>query len=260
MWTGGATTDRTVESSLGNLVADTLLSTLAPEQLGGAEIGVVNPGGLRDDLLYAPDGVVTYAEANAVLPFVNNLWTVTLTGAQFKALLEQQWRTGAYLQLGLSQNVSYTFDSTLPGGLEDHLDHGQRRTDRSCGEYRIGTFSFLVQGGDAFTVFTQGTDVKDSGLVDRDGWIAYLEAHPNLVPDFAKQSAEVAPLPTAVVPGQHLQFTVSKLNLTSRGAPQNTTLHVAIGGARDRHRSDHERHGNGRSRGTEHGAERQPAR
>ena len=28
-----------------------------------------------------------------MLPFVNNLWTTTLTGAQFKTMLEQQWQT-----------------------------------------------------------------------------------------------------------------------------------------------------------------------
>jgi len=75
--------DRASESSLGNLVADSLVETLSAEGLGGAEIGVVNPGGLRSELYYAPDGTITFAEANAVLPFVNNLWTTTLTGAQF---------------------------------------------------------------------------------------------------------------------------------------------------------------------------------
>ena len=100
--------DRASESTLGDLVANALRDTLAPENLGGAEIGVVNPGGLRAELLYAPDGVVTTAEANGVLPFVNNLWTTSLTGAQFKTMLEQQWQTLAdgtvptrpYLQLG----------------------------------------------------------------------------------------------------------------------------------------------------------------
>ena len=127
----------TVESTLGNLVADALRDAGPAQRSAAREIGVVNPGGLRDDLLYAPDGVITYAEANAVLPFVNNLWTVTLTGAQFKAVLEQQWRRRArapFLQLGLSQNVSYTFDSTLPQGSPDHLDHRRRATDRSGGE------------------------------------------------------------------------------------------------------------------------------
>ena len=106
-----------------------LRDTLAPANLGGAQIGVTNPGGLRDELFYNQtgaegDGVITFAEANNVLPFVNNLWTTTLTGAQFKTLLEQQWQRDAsgqfrpapYLQLGLSDNVTYTFDDALPEG------------------------------------------------------------------------------------------------------------------------------------------------
>ena len=60
-----------------------------PAAQGKADIGIVNPGGLRAELLYAgepaanpanTDGVVTYAEANNVLPFVNNIWLVQLTG------------------------------------------------------------------------------------------------------------------------------------------------------------------------------------
>ena len=85
--------DRPKESTLGNLVADSLVASLSPPERGGATIGVVNPGGLRNELFFGPDGgVVSYAEANAVLPFVNNLWTVTLSGAQFRTLLEQQCR------------------------------------------------------------------------------------------------------------------------------------------------------------------------
>ena len=45
---------------------------------------VVNPGGLRAEI---DAGDITYAEANGVLPFLNNLWTTSLTGAQFKTML-----------------------------------------------------------------------------------------------------------------------------------------------------------------------------
>src|SRR5690606_14566128 len=87
--------DRSRESTLGSLVADALVDTLSAPERGGAQIGVVNPGGMRAELLHAPDGTITYAEANAVLPFVNNLWTTTLTGAQVVTMLEQQWQTNA---------------------------------------------------------------------------------------------------------------------------------------------------------------------
>ena len=38
---------------------------------------------------------MTFGEAASVLPFANSLFTVDLTGAQFKTLLEQQWQTAA---------------------------------------------------------------------------------------------------------------------------------------------------------------------
>jgi len=229
--------DRSRESTLGSLVADALLESLSAPERGGAQIGVVNPGGMRAELLHAPDGTITYAEANAVLPFVNNLWTTTLTGAQVVTMLEQQWQTDEdgqvpsrpYLQLGLSDNVAYTYDATR--------ELGDRITSVTVdGEpidldapYRIGTFSFLAQGGDNFRVFTQGTQTADSGLVDRDAWIAYLQANPGIAPDFAERAVAVPALADAVAAGGQLTFTVGGINLTSLGAPQNTSVEVRLG-------------------------------
>ena len=141
-----------------------------------------------------------------MLPFVNNLWTTSLTGAQFKTMLEQQWQTlpdgtvpsRSYLQLGLSDNVTYTFDAAAPAGSHITSITVNGAPIDPAASYRIGTFSFLITGGDNFRVFTESTDARDSGLVDRDGWIAYLQAHPGLAPDFARQSVGV---PTCAVDG-----------------------------------------------------------
>jgi 5'-nucleotidase len=232
--------DRMSESTLGNLVADALLDRLKSPETGSAEIGVVNPGGLRAELLYGTDGSVTYAQANAVLPFVNNLWTTTLTGAQFKTALEQQWQTNAdgsipsraFLNLGLSKNVSYTYDATRAAG--DHITsitvNGQPIDPAK--DYRIGSFSFLLQGGDNFRVFADGTNTKDTGLIDRDAWIAYITANSPLSPSFARRGVAVSGAPTdAVAPGSTVSFTVSKLNLTSLGSPANTTLQATWEGS-----------------------------
>ncbi|MGF9664089.1 5'-nucleotidase C-terminal domain-containing protein [Arthrobacter crystallopoietes] len=241
-FTDGKRDDRASESTLGNLVADSLADTLSAEELGGAEIGVVNPGGLRSELYYvddpaldedgSTDGEVSYGEANAVLPFVNNLWTTTLTGAQFKTLLEQQWQLTAdgevpsrpYLQLGLSDNVSYTYDADAEQGghiTGVWIDGEQLDPER---EYRIGTFSFLAQGGDNFHVFADGADTRDSGLVDRDAWTSYLEKNSPLSPSFDRRSAALTGVPATVEPGQEVEFQVSKLDLTSLGSPENKTL------------------------------------
>jgi 5'-nucleotidase len=236
----GARDDRMSESTLGNLVADSLLSTLSPAQLGGAEIGVVNPGGLRAELLYGTDGSVTYAQANAVLPFVNNLWTTSLTGAQFKQALEQQWQRNAdgtvpsrpFLNLGLSKNVSYTYDATRPEGdrITSIIVNGASIDPAKS--YRIGTFSFLAQGGDNFRAFAAGTDTRDSGLIDRDAWIGYITAHSPLSPSFARRGVSVTDVPTTTLQrGQQVSFGVQKLNLTSLGSPANTSLELNWGGS-----------------------------
>lgn len=225
--------DRASESTLGNLVADSLVDSLRAPELGGAEIGVVNPGGLRNELYYAPDGTITYAEANAVLPFVNNLWTTSLTGEQFKTLLEQQWQTNpdgtvpsrAYQQLGLSQNVSYTYDAARAAGDRITSIRVNGAQIDPAQSYRIGTFSFLATGGDNFRIFTSGTNTKDSGLVDRDAWIKYLQAQSPVSPDFARRSVAVVNTTAAEVKGgEAITLSVSKLDLTSLGSPVNTSL------------------------------------
>ncbi|WP_454041653.1 ExeM/NucH family extracellular endonuclease [Cellulosimicrobium sp. Marseille-Q8652] len=231
----GARDDRASESTLGNLVANSLRDTLADPARGGADIGVVNPGGLRSDLLVGADGVITYAEANAVLPFVNNLWTVTLTGEQVVEMLEQQWQTDAngnrpsrpYLALGLSDNVSWTASTADPNAapgdnvLTVTIDGEPIDPD---GEYRVATFSFLATGGDNFRVFTEGTDPRDSGLVDRDAWIAYLSGNSPLSPSFARSRVVVDALPGPVTAGEDVSVALSRLDLTSLGSPQNTAV------------------------------------
>ncbi|MBW9209990.1 5'-nucleotidase C-terminal domain-containing protein [Mumia sp. zg.B21] len=247
----GVRDDRGSESTLGGLVANALRERLGDDLGGNAEIGVVNPGGLRSDLMYAPDttvptdadGVVTYAQANAVLPFANNLWSVTLTGEQFVTMLEQQWQRDAdgnvpsrsYLQLGLSDNVSYTFhevdDPANPGakkGVIDSVTIDGAPLDPTK-NYRIGTFSFLATGGDNFRVFTEGEAPKDSGLVDRDAWIAYLEESSPLSPSFARRSVRLDAAPARLLPGATGSVTFQKLDLTSLDSPQNTTLTAKLG-------------------------------
>lgn len=234
--------DRSKESTLGNLIADSLVASLGSADRGGAEIGVVNPGGIRSELYKsypaAEDGTITYAEANAVLPFLNNLWTTTLTGAQFKTVLEQQWQTNAdgtvpsrpFLNLGLSKNVSYTYDATRAQG--DHITSitvNGAPIDLAK-NYRIGSFSFLLQGGDNFREFKSGANTSDSGLIDRDAWIAYLEANPGTSPSFARRGVQVTGVPATAERGSQVSFQLGNLDLTSLGSPENTSVDIALDG------------------------------
>ena len=236
-YVGGTRDDRAAESSLGIAIGNLLRDRLADR---GAMIGVTNPGGLRADLLQAPDPVVTFGEANAVLPFANDLNTIVLTGAQFKAVLEQQYQTNAdgtvpsrrYLALGLSDNVSYTYDDTAPAGSRITSITVNRAPIVATQDYTVATPSFLAQGGDNFRAFTQGRDRTDSGQIDRDALGRYLQDNDPLSPVFARRGVKVTGQPTGPVPvGRTATLNVAGLDLTSRGAPANTALTSTIDGS-----------------------------
>jgi 5'-nucleotidase len=232
-YTGGERDVREQESTLGDLVANALRDGIPADQ-GKADIGIVNPGGLRDEFVYAgnpaanpanTDGVVTYAEANGVLPFVNNVWLVQLTGAELTSVLEQQWQPAgadrAFLALGLSDNVRVTQDASKPAGsrITSVLVNGVKLDRKKT--YTVSTFSFLGTGGDNFTAFKDGTS-KDTGLVDRDLWIDYLKKAGTISPDFARQQVTAKKMKTSVKPNKKYTFRVGNLDLTSLGSPQNT--------------------------------------
>ena len=229
----GSRDDRSSESTLGNLVGNMLRDQLSADHLGGAEIGVTNPGGLRAELLYGEDGSVTFAEANAVLPFLNDLWTLTLTGEQFVTMLEQQWPTDTrgHLHLGLSDNVSYTFDPDAGDGerITSVMIDGQPLDPER--EYRIGTFSFLAEGGDQFSVFEDSTDDQYTAIIDREAWMEYIEDNSPLTPDFGRRATVVDPLPGELTAGEKVAFDVRGLDLTSLGSPQNTELAAYLVGS-----------------------------
>ncbi|MGH8897922.1 MAG: bifunctional metallophosphatase/5'-nucleotidase [Egibacteraceae bacterium] len=170
------------ESALGTLLADAQLSATAGPGAGGAVVAFINPGGIRADLTVAPSGSeapgeVTYGEAFAVQPFGNNLVTLTLTGAQIDALLEQQWcGQPSPRVLHASHGLSYAWNASRPP-CEDRVDAstitiGGVPVDPAS-RYRVTVNSFLADGGDNFTVLAEGTD-RLVGALDLDALEAYL--------------------------------------------------------------------------------------
>lgn len=230
--------DRTNESTMGNLVADALLYRVG-STAAGADLGIVNPGGLRADLKRAgvpgdqvnKDGVVTRAELNTVLPFANNLNSVAVTGTVLKEILEQQWPSGGatrtYLQLGVSKNVSYTYDASRAEGDRITAVRINGEPLDASKTYKVATFSFLAAGGDNFTAFKKGVST-DTALVDRDGWETYFADKSPVSPDFAKRSVSVTGLKGSYKAGSAVSLGLSKLDLTSTGSPANASVAATL--------------------------------
>lgn len=172
------------ESALGDVIAD---AQLAATRQSGAQIAITNPGGIRTDLTYASspagegNGVVTYGEAFAVQPFANILQTISLTGAQLDAVLEQQWQPTTTRILQISDTLHYTQTLSAPVGSRVSAITVAGQPVDPAATYRVSVNNFLAAGGDGFTVFAQGTDLV-GGPIDLDAFTAYLQANPGLAP------------------------------------------------------------------------------
>lgn len=154
----------------------------------------MNPGGLRDDLLYGTDGTMTYRDIANVQPFANTLVTMTLTGAQLKDVLEEQWQPDGSerpkLHLGVSDGFSYEYDPDAARGAHILSMSYEGTTIADGDEVTVVTNSFLAAGGDSFTTFADGTDRTDTGQIDLESTVDYFAAH---------EVVDPAPLGRAVV-------------------------------------------------------------
>lgn len=188
--------DRGAESGASNLIAD---AQLAATEVNGAEIAFMNPGGVRADFEYAPDGVVTYAEAFTIQPFGNLLVTMPMTGEQIETLLEQQCDTDRAYQLGVSAGFTYTDTRTEgTGGKSCTIDASDLALDGDpivAGEtYMVTVNNFLADGGDGFSVLTDiPTNERIGGGGDLDALIAYFEANSPISDPGTDRVTEVRP-------------------------------------------------------------------
>ncbi len=192
---------RDSESSLANLIADAQLAATQAPGDGGAQIALMNPGGVRADVTFAAtptiptdrDGTVTFGEAFNVQPFGNTLVTMNLTGAQVEAVLEEQaiaTRSRPVLILGVSRGLTFRYCSGCPFGARiDTVALNGVAIDPAA-SYRVTVNSFLADGGDDFRTLIQGTN-RLGGGDDLAALTAYLGANSPVVPPATDRITEV---------------------------------------------------------------------
>ena len=183
----GPGANRGTESTASDLIAESFRSWLATDiQPAGSTryVGIMNAGGVRADFRYAAsgtegDGVLTSGEAYTVQPFGNEMAYTTLTGAELRTLLSQQWQPGSsrpVLTLGLSSNVDVLTEASTPGGstapaIREIRVDGEPLADEDT--VVVASNSFLLTGGDGYTVFKDKPSTN-TGVLDRDVTSAYL--------------------------------------------------------------------------------------
>jgi 5'-nucleotidase len=182
------TPDESLESPLGNLIADGQLADPSTVTDGKTPVvAFMNPGGIRADLA-SNAGEVTFGQAFTVQPFNNFLVSMDMTGTQIKALLEQQFSglngpEAPKFKVLQVAGITYTWNPAAAAGSKVVAGSikiaGQPLVDGTT--YRIVTNNFLSDGGDGFPAFTTATN-KFFGGLDIDAFSNYLTAHDPYTP------------------------------------------------------------------------------
>jgi 5'-nucleotidase len=188
------------ESTLADLAADVHLWT-ARQNGGRADLGIVaakpavGSTALRADLLVAKsnkpgdaDGRVLLGESWDAYGYGNPVLTVSLTGAQLDAVLEQQWQTEAdgtvkFAPLALSANTKYAFDPSRPVGDRiapaDVTINGAALDPATT--YRVAALAYTVIGADGYSAFKSSTNPVRNNT-DHETFASYLKTHKTLTP------------------------------------------------------------------------------
>jgi 5'-nucleotidase / UDP-sugar diphosphatase len=137
------------ESPLGSLVAD------AMRERGQAQAAITNSGGLRADL---PRGLIDRSRTLDVFPFLNQCFTLELSGRDLKEAVEQ----GLSLAAGICQvsGIKASYDPRRPSGSRLVSIEVDGRPVMDSETYRVATSSFMSEGGDGYAALQRGRVVR----------------------------------------------------------------------------------------------------
>ncbi len=174
---------RNAETNLGDLCAD------AYRAIGGADIAIVNGGGVRASI---PAGDITLGQIISVHPFGNSLCVIEATGQEILDALEMSVRVmpeenGGFLQVsGLSFEINVKTPSSVKldeNGLFVSVDGDRRIQNVMVGDqpidpvktYTLASHDYLIKNaGDGYTMFQDNTLLQDAIMLDNQVLINYI--------------------------------------------------------------------------------------
>jgi 2',3'-cyclic-nucleotide 2'-phosphodiesterase (5'-nucleotidase family) len=185
----GNSAGRTCESLVGNVVTDATRTKYAPT---GVQFAITNSGGLRADLncpttdnpsdfcppYTPPPYPITRGQVLTVLPFGNVVATVTITGAELKAFLENGVSqmpavAGRFPQVS---GLCFTYDIAAPTGsrvtsavvADSSGNCTATPVDLTAGSsYKIAENDFMAAGGDGYPVTNTKPGYATQDIMDQ---------------------------------------------------------------------------------------------
>ena len=149
---------RSQETAIGDLIAD------AMREATGADVAVINGGGIRGNRVYPAGHQLTRRDVLSELPFGNRTVVAPVSGADIKAAIEN----------GVSQVEHRAGRFPQVSGLTAIVDRSRPAGDRVVAMtiggapldpqkiYRVATNDFMLRGGDGYGML--GARVQDADL------------------------------------------------------------------------------------------------
>jgi 2',3'-cyclic-nucleotide 2'-phosphodiesterase (5'-nucleotidase family) len=165
---------RETEAAIGNLIADAMREAV------GAEVGLMNGGGIRGDRVYEAGTRLTRRDILTELPFGGSTVLLELKGSDLLEALENgvsriEERQGRFPQIS---GMRFTYDPRKPPmNRVVEVSIGSAPLDPAR-TYRVATIDFLVAGGDGYVSLARGRRLADAtgGQLTAAQVIAYVTA------------------------------------------------------------------------------------
>jgi 2',3'-cyclic-nucleotide 2'-phosphodiesterase (5'-nucleotidase family) len=167
---------------LGNLIAD------AQRWAGKGDVAIMNNGGIRTELRA---GEATYGSLFEIQPFGNTLYSLTMTGAQLRGLLEEMLnksRVNDHVS-----GITIRHDPSRPQGsriVSATMADGAPLSDTR--DYNVVMNDFLATGGEGYNAGARASASRPLNIVDLDALIDYLRTLP--APIKAPMEIRIAPV------------------------------------------------------------------
>ena len=151
-------TVRTVESNIGDLIADAMRAGV------GADVALTNGGGIRGDRTYDAGTTLTRKDILSELPFGNVTVLMELSGANLLAALENgvsevENKAGRFPQIS---GMTLVYDPAAPKGSRvTEVKINGRPLDKAA-TYRVATNDFIASGGDGYAALKSGKVLVDA--------------------------------------------------------------------------------------------------
>jgi 5'-nucleotidase/UDP-sugar diphosphatase len=150
---------RGAESTMGDVIAEAL------RQGTGADLAIINGGGIRGDKVYAAGSELIRKDIQTELPFANMAVVIELTGQQIQAALENgvsqvQDKAGRFPQVA---GLAFSFNPKRPVGkrIVNVTVAGAALDPKKT--YKVATNDYMSNGGDGYSMMTKAKRLDGAG-------------------------------------------------------------------------------------------------